>query len=262
MKPKLFVTFFIVSLLFSISSEYANSAVKFYQSNQIHKDGSITLNIVYSAKKTDLSENKMIGNLPFSEDAIQGMFSSPDSKIEKNLVYSDPKDNSITGVNVIITIKDINKISGIKAFKDLKTVWKKEGSEMMFKWNFPVSYMKDNMIDTYQFILTSEDQIKSSNGVFRDNSYDWFIYADKIDPKGAFFTAAINATDNNNVSPSSEKNVVSGEDNSMQDNNSAEQEMDKTNPEEKKSCGVFSIELPVIILLGMSGSYIMRKRKK
>jgi len=250
-------------ILFSTVSKDLNAAVKFYQSNQIHKDGSITLNIVYSAKKTDLTENKMIGNLPFSEDAIQELFSSPDSKIEKNTVYNDPKDSNIIGVNVRVSIQDINKISEIKAFKNFKTAWSNEGSEMIFKWRVPVSFMKDNLVDTYQFKLESEDEIKSSNGVLKDNSYDWFIFADKIDPKGAFFTATINATENNNKNTtSSETNVSSREDNSMQDNNSAESEKNKTNTEEKKTCGVFSIELPIITLLGMSASHIIKRRKK
>jgi len=268
MKTKISILHIIFLIIFSYATDNLKCAVKFYQSNQIHKDGSITLNIVYSAKIKDLSGDKMIGNLPFAEDAIQDFFSSPDSKIEKNTVYIDPKDESIIGVNVRVEVKDINKISGIKGLKDIRTSWSKDESGMIFKWNLPVSFMKDNLIDTYQFILTSEDEIKSSNGVKKENSTDWFTFADKIDPKGALYTATIIATEENSKNiASSESNLESGADKTVQENSSMETSNDDSNTEnfdeeEKKSCGVFSIELPIIVLLGASASFVLRKRKK
>ena len=254
MKTNIFFLKFFIITSFLLYSGSSTSAVKFYQSSKIKKDGSINITITYSAKNSDLKDN-MSGELPFTEDAVKEYFSSANSDIVKSLVYKDPSDNTLTGVTLNIVARDINKISTIKGFENFKTNWLKSESGMTFNWLVPVSFVKENSIDTYQFILTFEDKILSTNGVLKDSICNWYVFADKMNPGGAFFVATVSASENNtSTPPPSETNVKSGGENKPED---VDLEDGK-----QKFCGLFSFELPIIIISGLIFSYQFRKRNR
>lgn len=242
----------VAAVLFNFGS--AISAVKYYQSNKVKKDGSIIINITYSAKESELKDN-MSGDLPFTEDAVRQFFSSPNSEIKKCLVYKDPSDKIISGVTLEINARDINKISTIKGFENFKTNWLKGESGMTFNWLVPIAFVKDNSIDTYQFVLTFEDKIISTNGVLKDSTCNWYVFADKMNPGGAFFVAAVSSGENSNkTTVPTETSVKTGGDKKSED-----VDLQGGKP---KSCGLFSIELPIIFFCGLIISYKVRIKKK
>lgn len=246
--------YIIISFIF-LQSGISYSAVKFYQSSKVKDNGSIIMTFTYSAKESDLKDN-MAGNLPFVIEDVRKFFYSPDSEIKKSLVYIDPTDKSISSVTVDIEVRDINKISEIKGLENFKTHWMKSDTGMVFTWLVPVSFVKTNLIDTYQFILSFEDKIRSSNGVIKENNCNWYIFADKMNPGGAYFITTVEKTEGNSTTAktTAEPEVKSSGNNKSED---ADQQVGKP-----KSCGVFSIELPVIIFSGLIFSGIYRKRKK
>lgn len=253
MNMNMYILKFLVFSVILFNSAFSSAAVKFYQSSKVHNNGSISITFTYSAKESEL-KNNMAGNLPFNSDDARQFFYSPDSEIKKCLTYKDPTDNSIISVTVDIDIRDINKIPEIKGLNNFKTVWMKRDTGMVFSWLVPVSFIQNNFIDTYQFILAFEDKVRSSNGVVKDNNCNWYVYADKINPGGAYFVATVNATESNSVTSNTSGAPVKPEG----DNNS-----EKVDPEveKPKTCGVFSVELPIIIFSGLIFFYQIRRKK-
>lgn len=254
MIPKLSILKCILITFTILYSGNSFCGVKYYQSNKVKKDGSIIINITYSSKDSDLKDN-MSGELPFTEEAVKQYFSSPNSEIKKCLVYKDPSDKSISGVTLEIDARDINKLSTIKGFENFKTNWLKGESGMTFNWLVPVSFVKDNSIDTYQFVLTFEDKIISTNGVLKDSTCNWYVFADKMNPGGAFFVAAVSSGENSNKTTSpTETSVKTGGDKKSED-----VDLQGGKP---KSCGLFSIELPFILFCGLIISYRARRERE
>ena len=247
--------FFISFFLFYSGISFAG--VKFFQLCKIEKNGSINITMTYSSKESEISAGK-VGNLPFEINAVKQFFSSSESEIKKSLVYKDPKDETVTGVTVDIFIRDFNKFSDIKGLNSFKSKWLSKGDEMEFSLLVPATFFKDNLIDSYQFHLLSDDKIISSNGVIENNLCKWYVTKENLNPGGAYFLTSVSASEENksNISES-EKNNSSGENSSDGLDNVPGGDPDS---QEKGKCGVFSIELPFVLLLGIIASEYGKRR--
>jgi len=251
--------------VFLFQSAFSFSAVKFYQSSKVHSNGSITMTFTYSAKESDI-KNNMIGNLPFAIEEVKKFFSSTVSEIKKSLAYKEPSDKSISSVTVDIDVRDINKIHEIAGLNNFKAGWLKSDSGMVFNWLIPASFMQNNLVDTYQFVLAFDDKIISTNGVIRDNTCNWYVYGNKINPGGAFFVSTVNATENNKTTTTTADTKTAPDGNQKSENVTKSDGSNKpsdgnTETEKKKICGLFGLEFPVILLSGLIITFTYRKRK-
>ena len=251
--------FFILFLL--INTGISFGGVKFYQSCKINTNGSINITITYSANQSEITGNK-VGNLPFDINEVKQFFFSSESEIKKSLVYKDPSDNNLLAVTVDIFIRNFNKFSDIKGLNNFKSKWLLKGDAMEFSLLVPASFFKENLIDTYQFHLISDDKIISSNGVIENNLCKWYVTKEKLDPGGAYFLTVVSSTEKNIASSSGTGSENKPEDHLSEgnENNPESQDKDET-IDEKEKCGVFSIELPVILLFGMLNSKYYRRKK-
>lgn len=254
-----FLKFIIITVIL-IQSDISFSAVKFYQSSKVHSNGSISITFTYSAKESDLKDNK-IGDLPFAINDVRQFFYSPDSEIKKSLAYKDPSDNSISAVTVDLEVRDLNKFSELKGFNSFKAHWMNSDTGMVFNWLVPEAFIKSNLIDTYQFILAFEDKIKSTNGVMKNNTCDWYVFADKVNPGGAYFVATVTPSEDSKTTQSSETSEEKKPDNNVKSGGKEKSDDGVKQNEKSKTCGVFSVELPVILFTGLIISYSRRKRR-
>jgi hypothetical protein len=255
--------FFILFLLFNTGISFGG--VKFFQSCKINTNGSVNITITYSANQSEISGNK-VGNLPFEINEVKQFFFSSESEIKKSLVYKDPADNSISAVTVDIFIRNFNKFSDTKGLNNFKSKWLLKGDAMEFSLLVPASFFKENLIDTYQFHLISDDKIISSNGVIENNLCKWYVTKEKLDPGGAYFLTEVSSTEKNIASSSGtgsenkpEENISEGNDKNPESQEKVENKDE--NKEENGKCGVFSIELPALLLFGICVSNYNRKRK-
>lgn len=244
-----FLTLIVVLFLSLTGTSYG--LVKFFQSSKISNDGTIHITFTYSAKHSDVIAGKQkIGNLPFSEEGIKDFFSSSNIELKKSLVYKDSQDSTIQSVTLDLVARDINKLTSVKALEGFKTSYFKRDSGMVFSWLVPVSFVKDNFIDTYQFLLTSDGKVHSTNGLIEGNNIKWFVFADKINPGGAYFVTTFDGS-----TMSSTSDITSENQTHIEDQKGSE------SGEKKKSCGLFSIELPIVVFLGTMIRKFKRVRK-
>jgi hypothetical protein len=245
MKKHSFLKFTYISVLLLILTGYSNASVKFYQSSKINNNGSISITFTYSAPESEVkSNNSLIGNLPFTADKIKEYFSCPTGEIKKALSYKDQTDPSLMSATVDIIVKDFSKISSAKALNGIKIALGKTDSGMVYSWLVPTSFMQTNSIETYQYLLSSEGDIKSTNGQLVDKVCRYFVFKNKMDPAGAYFVTTylpgkVETPKNTETNTTgSEKPEGSG-----------------------KSCGLFGLELPFLLLLGFVHTYKKRNKK-
>lgn len=237
-----FIKVIFVILIFASTS---NAGIKYYQSTKLNTDGSATLSITYSANTSEISKNNnTIGIFTFDQKGLKDYFNFTGANILKSVVHKDPEDANKTAVTVEINAKNLFKIMDAKAFKDIKIAYLKSDTGMIFSWFVPESYVKSNSVDTYHFIVTSDFEVKSTNGLVKDGKINWFVFGNKPDARGYYFVTTVK----------SDGKFVSTE--SVNSKNNTGSTEDK-----KGGCGLFGIELPIILLAGYVFSNRIRKIK-
>lgn len=219
--------FFLV-LLTGIFAFSSLGAVKYYQSNKINNDGSITISIVYSAPNSEFKQNNdLVGSLPFTQNLANSYFVFPGAEVQKALVYKDPNDSANrTEVVVELVVKDFSRISESKAFENIRASWEKTDTGAIYMWIMSPADLQKNLIETYHFVLTSDAEIKYTNGTVYDKAVNWFVYGNK-DTYGAYFIATVDDED---------MDIISSQGESFDTENAKD-----------KPCGLFGMEFPFII---------------
>jgi hypothetical protein len=224
---------------------FFGGATKYYQASKFNNDGTGTISLTYSAKAADVKKsNNLIGNLPFTNELANEYFNSAGLKVTKAMFYKSQGDSSIQNATIELAITDFNLLSKSKGFSDVTASWSKSDSGMVFRWLFSPSHKEKNEIESYQIIADFESDLKSTNGVLAGKQVKWFVYADKMDPKGAFFVATIK----------SDGTTKAGKEITKQ--GSDDPKAGKENKDEK-SCGLFGFELPLVLL----GWFVFANRK-
>jgi len=246
MKKNSFFAYTFISFLLFVFTGYSNASVKFYQSTKTNNNGTISITFTYSAPESEVkSNNGMIGNLPFTVDKLKEYFLCTTGEIKKALAYKDQTDPNLMTATVDIVVKDFSKIPTAKALNGLKISLGKTDSGMVYSLLVPPAFMQTNSIETYQYLFSSEGEIKSTNGQLVDKVCRYFVYKNKMDPAGAYFVSTY--IPGKSETPTSTGTNTTGND----------------KPEGSgKSCGLFGIELPFILLIGLVLSYGTRKRYK
>ncbi len=169
-------------------------------------------------------------------------FAFPGAEVKKATVYKDPKDTANRmAVTVELLVKDFSKISESKALKDITATWEKTDTGAVFVWFTSSEALQKNLIETYQVVLTSDPEIKSTNGLRNNNAVTWFVYGNKENKYGAYFVTTVKADD---------FNLEPVEDTTNQSVESKE-----------KICGLFGLELPVVLLFGLLMSSKLKRKK-
>ena len=210
----------------------------------------MTISIIYSASNQDIKKNNgVIGALPFTPELAYEYFTFPGAEVIRNVVYKDPADSTNrTGVTIELAVKDLTKINESKALKDIKATFMKSDTGLVFSWFTSSNYITSGSIDTYQFIVNTPMEIKSTNGLLQGKEINWYMWGNKVDPRGYDLVTTIKSDSKTSEIKSSENNppVVT----------------DKTEPPKKRGCGPFGIELPLILLGGMILSINLRRKNK
>jgi len=228
-----------MQLLFTLSillTPMFLGAVNLNQMIILKKNGSGTIRVVYTEKETLLKEkNFVIGQFPFSKEKIEEYFKSPSSKIFRSDIGISKNDNTLIEVTVVIHFSDFSKLSEMKSFSNIRTGLSQSDSGNIFRNVFTTDFLKNNTIDQIYCTLNSDNKIKSSNGKIDDKEVVWFRGKGYIDVnKDIQFIATFES----DVKTSSKETEGDG-----------------------KSCGLFGMELPLILLSGLVISLRMKKNK-
>lgn len=254
MNQKSYINRLIILSVFFISFMFFGGAVKYVQNASFNNNGTGIISVTYSAKTSEVkSNNNLIGNLPFSQDKINEYFNSGNTKVTKALVYKDKTDTTMTSVNVDINVSNLNKLKDAKAFTGVDAGWVKSDTGMVFSWLFTPAHAKNNSITVYQIGVKFEGEIRSTSGLIKDNQVNWYVIADKMNPGGAYFVATIKS-DGTTKTPFSGTTKESGDKKTTTET--------KTEENKPSGCGLFGLELPIVISLGFAFSKFAKRRKE
>lgn len=253
MNQRSFINRLFILSVFLVSFMFFGGAVKYVQNASFNNNGTGIISVTYSAKTSELkSNNYLIGNLPFSQDKINEYFNSDNTKVTKSLVYKDKADTTMTSVTVDVNVNNLNKLKDAKAFTGVNAGWIKSDTGMVFSWLFTPAHAKTNSISIYQISVKFEGEVKSTTGVLKGNEAIWYVQTEKMNPGGAYFLATIKS-DGTTKSPFG-TSKESGDKKTTTDS--------KTDENKPSSCGLFGLELPIIISLGFVFSKLTKRRKE
>ncbi|MBK7445612.1 MAG: hypothetical protein IPJ45_06265 [Ignavibacteria bacterium] len=253
MNQKSFLNRLNILLIFFVSFIFLGGAVSYVQDASFNNNGTGIISLTYSAKTSEVkSSNNLIGNLPFSQDKINEYFNSANTKVTKAIVYKNKTDTTITSVAVEINVSNLNKLKDAKAFTGVEAGWIKSDTGMVFSWLFTPAHAKTNSILLYQIGVKFEGEIKSTTGVLKDNQANWYVLASKMNPGGAYFLATIK-------SDGTTKNPFGTSKESGDKKTTTETKTEENKP---SGCGLFGLELPIIISLGFAFSKFAKRRKE
>ena len=233
-KTILFTIIFWV-IIFSFSNSFA---LDYSQKTTINNDKTGTIRIQYSANNSEIKGAEVYMSLPFKEDKIKAAFSSDNNKVQS--VTVNPNKDGKTNVSVVITFKYIGKLNTSSFFSNVKITYFVSGDSTTFIYELPKNeQIPSDFIPVYVFELPSKEIIKSS-GTIKGNSVQYGLVSEKVKNGIKMFATFLN----------SNEQVAS--DNKTDGKKSSD---DK----EEGSCGLFGIELPIILGIGYAFSRKFRK---
>lgn len=225
----------IIVAIFAFSPVLLN-AMNMNQLVTLNKDGSGILKLTYWEKESIVKDkNSMVGSFPFLNEKAEEYFKSTTTFIKGFKVEKYPSDNTYSQVSVIIGFNDINKINQMKALSESQISLVTTDTGAVFSSIITPAFVKTNSIDNLFMILTYEGGIKSSNGTIKGQNIEWFRSKEYLNTnKNISFFATIESM--------------------------AKTDTTKKDGGKEKSCGLFGLELPFILLLGLIYSTKLRKR--
>jgi len=120
--------------------------------------------------------------------------------------------------------------------------WEETDIGAVYVWFLSPDDLQKSSIETYQVVLSSDPEIKSTNGLMNGKVVTWFVYGNKENKYGAYFVTPVKA-DGFEIGAVSDSSNKSGD-------------------SKERSCGLFGLELPVIMLFGLLLTKNLRKRNK
>ncbi|MDZ4712032.1 MAG: hypothetical protein SGI89_06860 [bacterium] len=191
----------------------------------LKNDGSGTMDLIYRAKNSDV-KGYMVGNYPFAPKVMESYFSSSNSTVKNTSFYKSKTDTTIYNASMTIDFKDINKLREARGFAEINASWTPGASANVFKWAIRPNSQATAQVSEITFKVTFEDAIINSNGQkVEGNTVTWYKTMKDIDPsKELILTANIKSAGTTTTSGT------------------------KT---EEKSCGLFGLELPFMLLAGL-----------
>ncbi|MBK7158113.1 MAG: hypothetical protein IPH77_06025 [Ignavibacteria bacterium] len=211
-------------------------AVSFVQIITMEKDGSGIIKLIYSEKESLVKEkNFVVGNLPFTKEKSAEYFNSSNTSIRLFEISKDPKDNTLIQITVSMNFKDISSINEMKALPDAKVSITETDTGKVFVYTITPEFTKSNSISYLFTILTYNGVVKSSNGKIEGKNVQWSRSKEYIDAKKVMDVIATLESDVKTTS--------------------------KDSGNKEKSCGLFGVELPLIIFLGFAFTKLANRKK-
>ena len=229
-----FSRFFLVLILISCLSSSNVFSLSLYQESKINIDRSGSLKLNYWESTSKIKDSEFFDSTPFTEDKIREIFSSENNVIDKITISKNNPDT--TFVNVFITFKDILKINTAPGFSKTNLTWYVTADSITFLCKFEKNndYAKFSPA-IFKFELPAKEILRSS-GKKENNSFSVKVDSEYFQTGTTIF-AVFKKSDNDNSSiPSNENESVV---------------IENENSESNKKCGLFSIELPILILFGL-----------
>ena len=221
-RMKKFLPLFLLTFIFSL---ILSGCVNYDQKTTLNADGSGTMKIHYWASSNNISGGEL-GGFGFTEDKARTNFSSANTEVG-SVKIEEKKDTDTTKsthVYVDVKFKDLNKLTDAKGFSKIKASWEKGKDGMDFKYTM----LKDTAnsgfgMDSYKltYEFTFPDEIITTNGKADGKKVSW------------------------------DKNLTDLKDDVV---------MSATIKAGKK-CGLFGLELPIIIFMGVLMIYGFKRRK-
>lgn len=235
-KTIFFAIIFGISI-FSFSNSYA---LDYTQKTTINNNKSGTIRIQYSANNSEIKGADVFMSLPFKEDKIKAAFSSDNNVIQS--VSVNPNKDGKTNVLVVMNFKYIGKLNTSSFFSNVNITYFVSGDSTTFIYELPKNgQIPSDFTPVYTFELPTKEIVKSS-GTIKGNSIEYGLVSEKVKNGIKLFAIFINS----NEQLTSDKKTD-----------------DKKSNEDKEegSCGLFGIELPIILGLGYAFSRKFKKKK-
>lgn len=208
-------------LIFAI---YLSGCVNVDQKTKINQDGSGSISLEYWTKMSNLSSGDELGGFAFEEAKAKDNYTSTNSDVS-SVSLEENLDDSTSHVKLEIEFKDINALNAAKGFEKVTTEWVEGDDGMAFKYVVAAdtSNAKNMGASDTKLTYTFEfpDEVISTNG--------------RKDGNKVVF----------------EKTLA---------DLSEDLEMTATIKSEKKGCGLFGLELPIIIFAGLA--FTLSRRRK
>lgn len=213
-------------VLMFITALLLNGCINVNQKTVIKEDGSGTINLEYwtNTHFVDIGEVQMgdeIGGFTFIGTEVKKKYSSAYTEVSTPKKFNFPNDTT-THIQVDIAFKDINKITEANGFSNIQVSYVKENDRTVFRYFIPrdttlnLKYTKDKNTLEYSFEFPFE--VVETNGTI-DNS----VKGGKV-VKWKFPASAHGKED---------------------------LEMKAVIKNKSGICGMFGIELPLILLFGL-----------
>ncbi|MBE2219667.1 MAG: hypothetical protein IAE90_15755 [Ignavibacteria bacterium] len=222
---KKLLVFCSVLFVFAI---YLSGCVNFDQKTAIKQDGSGSMTVHYWTKMSNVKSSTELGSFSFEEAKAKSNYTSSNTDV-KNVKVEEKLGDSTKHVTVELSFKNINDISSAKAFEKIKASWKEGKEGMDFTYFVPKDTSNAGNMGSSDIVLNYEFEFPAE--VLKTNGRkdgQKIIYEKKL---------------------SDLKNDL---------------EMTATVKSEGKKCGLFGMELPLLVLAGMlvTSAGIRRKNRK
>lgn len=225
-------------LLISVTTYFSIGAVRVYQTGKLKSDGSGNIKIIYSAHASELKAKQyIIGNFMFAEELAKRQFTSPNTSINKVKLDFNPAD-SLYLITVDVDFKDINKLSEANGFSNVKASYTKSDTGMVFRYIITANPNLYKDFENQSYVMEFANKVKSTNGALKDNTVTWGNRNSKNTDFSKDVALVATTTADGSVTTS---NSPSGE--------------------KEKSCGLFGLELPIILLGGLVLNKSLKRKK-
>ncbi len=198
--------------LFAVTATLS-SCIDLKQVTHLNKDGSGIVTLYYSTKLSNLSMGDELGDFAFSEIKARNFLTSANSDVRELKIETKDSDSTVN-VSAIVNFNDFNKLNSAKSFSKVQTLWEKTSEG--FKFGFVIdkdSVKLSNFGDAKHMLLYEFDfpgDVISSNGKNSGQKANW-----------AFDLSQLKSGINMTATVKSDSGI----------------------------CGMFGLELPIIILL-------------
>ncbi|MEP7145418.1 MAG: hypothetical protein ABI792_00265 [bacterium] len=215
-------------LLLMLIALTMNGCLNVRQKTVINEDGSGTINLHYWMRSMgDIPYSDEIDGYSFIESEVRRKYQSPNTQIKEFKKFDDSKDTT-NHYDLTIDFKDINKLSETPGFSRVKISYIKSNDGYDFKYLIPKDttlkqeYIKADHTLEYTFVFPKE--VKATNGTIEEsrdhNTVKWIIPVNEHKVKDFELTATVK-----------DKSGI---------------------------CGLFGIELPLLLLTGFVFSKIRK----
>jgi hypothetical protein len=204
---------------------YLAGCVNLDQKTTLNSDGSGSMKIKYWTKSSNVSGDELAG-FGFTDAKVKSNYTSSSTEPSNIKIEKNTTTDSLITVNLELKFKDLNKLSDAKAFSKIKSSWVKGKDGMDFKYTLlqDTSNAKQMGMSDYKLVYEFEfpGEVTATNGKKDGQKVTWNKTVADL-KEDVDLTATVKAG---------------------------------------KKCGLFGLELPLVLLVGMTFVYGMKRRKK